>query len=136
MLEGGPQQVPGRDGFYVKPALLAGSLDNVAAREEIFGPVAYLSPFENEEEAIRMANHTDYGLANSVWTKDMRPRRSRRRGNGRRQQLDQRPQSLSPRRALLGHKQKRPGRRRALRGDAVRLLAQPVGGPTPLSRTA
>ena len=64
----GPQEVPGRDGFYVKPALLAGSLDNVAAREEIFGPVAYLAPFEDEDEAIRMANQTDYGLANSVWT--------------------------------------------------------------------
>jgi len=71
VLEGGPAEVSGRSGFYVKPALLAGSLDNVAAREEIFGPVAYLASFNDEEEAIRMANATDYGLANSVWTTDL-----------------------------------------------------------------
>ena len=71
LLEGGSQEVPGRDGFYVKPALLAGSLDNVAAREEIFGPVAYLAPFADEAEAIRLVNQTDYGLANSVWTQDL-----------------------------------------------------------------
>jgi len=68
ILEGGRAEVAGRDGFYVKPALLAGSLDNVAAREEIFGPVAYLTSFTDEEEAICLANQTAYGLANSVWT--------------------------------------------------------------------
>jgi aldehyde dehydrogenase (NAD+) len=71
LLEGGEASVPGRDGFYVKPALLAGSLDNVAAREEIFGPVAYLAAFADEAEAVRMVNATDYGLANSVWTSDL-----------------------------------------------------------------
>lgn len=70
LLEGGPAQVAGYTGNYVKPALLAGSLDNVAAREEIFGPVAYLARFKDEAEAIEMVNRTDYGLANSVWTKD------------------------------------------------------------------
>jgi acyl-CoA reductase-like NAD-dependent aldehyde dehydrogenase len=71
VLEGGPAEVAGHDGYYVKPALLAGSLDNVAAREEIFGPVAYLTSFDDEQQAVDLANQTDYGLANSVWTADL-----------------------------------------------------------------
>ncbi|HEY0981032.1 MULTISPECIES: aldehyde dehydrogenase family protein [unclassified Schlesneria] len=71
LTDGGAAEVPGRSGFYVKPSLLAGSLDNVAARDEIFGPVAYIAPFSSEQEAIEMANQTDYGLANSVWSSDL-----------------------------------------------------------------
>jgi acyl-CoA reductase-like NAD-dependent aldehyde dehydrogenase len=86
ILEGGAASVPGRNGFFVKPALLAGSLENVAAREEIFGPVAYLAPFSTEEEGIRLANDTDYGLGNSVWSADLarcaRVAESFRSGNG------------------------------------------------------
>ncbi len=70
LLEGGAAQVEGWQGNYVKPALLSGSMDNVAAQEEIFGPVAFLAPFDTEQEAIAMANNTQYGLANSVWTND------------------------------------------------------------------
>lgn len=71
LLEGGPATVEGYNGHFVKPALLAGSLDNIAAKDEIFGPVAYLAPFDSEDQAIEMANHTDYGLANSVWSMDL-----------------------------------------------------------------
>ncbi|MFN0165636.1 MAG: aldehyde dehydrogenase family protein [Bryobacteraceae bacterium] len=71
LMEGGQIRVPGFDGgFYVRPAMLAGSPDNVAAREEIFGPVPYLLKFSSEEEAIALVNRSPYGLANSVWTQD------------------------------------------------------------------
>ncbi len=71
LLEGGPAEVPGKEGgFYVKPAVLAGNPDNVACREEIFGPVPYLLKFKEEEEAIELVNRSPYGLANSVWSRD------------------------------------------------------------------
>jgi aldehyde dehydrogenase (NAD+) len=72
LLAGGPAEVPGyEEGFYVKPALLTGKPDNVCAREEIFGPVAYLMKFSAEDESIDLVNRSPYGLANSVWTNDM-----------------------------------------------------------------
>jgi len=72
VLEGGRATVPHRaDGFYVKPAILAGAPDNIAAREEIFGPVPFLMRFRKEEEAIGLVNRSAYGLANSVWTQDL-----------------------------------------------------------------
>jgi len=71
IVEGGAAEVPGKAGHYVKPALMEGSLENVAAREEIFGPVAFLAKFESEDQALAMVNSTDYGLANSVWSSDL-----------------------------------------------------------------
>ena len=70
VLEGGAGTVAGRNGFYVKPALLAGSLNNVAAREEIFGPVLSVLTFRTAEEAITKANNTPYGLSAGIWTQN------------------------------------------------------------------
>lgn len=72
LLDGGQTEVVGRPGgFWVKPAMLAGGPENVACREEIFGPVAYLMRFRTEEEAVDLVNCSEYGLANSVWTQDL-----------------------------------------------------------------
>lgn len=58
-------------GFYTPPVLL-GNVDPAAemAREEVFGPVLALFSFEGEDEAVRLANGTDYGLVAGVWTRD------------------------------------------------------------------
>ena len=58
-------------GAYVKPTLFGGvSAAHVLAQEEIFGPVQVIIPFEDEEEALEIANGTQYGLVASVWTRD------------------------------------------------------------------
>ena len=72
LLRGGVATVKGHEnGYYVKPALLTGPADNLCAREEIFGPVAYVIPFREEAEAIELVNRSNYGLANSVWSQNL-----------------------------------------------------------------
>ena len=58
-------------GFWFPPTLLAPAANSDrAAREEIFGPVACVIPFADEEDAIRLANDTPYGLSGSIWTEN------------------------------------------------------------------
>ena len=72
LVAGGPGKPEGLDrGYYVKPTVFADvNNDMEIARTEIFGPVLSVIPFENEDEAIKIANDTPYGLTNYIQTQD------------------------------------------------------------------
>jgi aldehyde dehydrogenase (NAD+) len=76
MLTGGAEAPEGlARGWYVKPTIFSGNNQIRIAREEIFGPVVVIIPFDDEDDAVRIANDSVYGLAGGVWSAD--PARAR-----------------------------------------------------------
>jgi acyl-CoA reductase-like NAD-dependent aldehyde dehydrogenase len=64
---------PGAGGLFVEPTIYTGvTVDMKIAREEVFGPILSVFPFDDDDEAIALANDTEYGLAAGVWTQSMR----------------------------------------------------------------
>lgn len=72
LVAGGGRAIQFASGFFVEPTIFA-DVENSAriAREEIFGPVAVVIPFDGEAEAVRIANDTQFGLAAAVWSRDI-----------------------------------------------------------------
>ncbi|MFI5973133.1 aldehyde dehydrogenase family protein [Streptomyces sp. NPDC051452] len=68
----GGERPPLERGFYVRPTVLADCGNDMrVAREEIFGPVVVVIPFDDEEEGVALANDSDYGLVDYVWSGDV-----------------------------------------------------------------
>lgn len=76
MLTGGPEAPDGlARGYYVQPTVFVGDNSSRLAQEEVFGPVVIIIPFEDEADAVAIANDSQYGLAGGVWAAD--PERAR-----------------------------------------------------------
>ena len=78
LVTGGAERPDGLDkGYFVRPTVFADVNNQMTvAQEEIFGPVLSLIPYEDEDEAVRIANDTIYGLSGGVWSSD--PERAKR----------------------------------------------------------
>lgn len=74
VLGGGTPKMPGnmKDGYWVEPTIWTGlSEDATVVKEEVFGPCCHIQPFDTEEEVIKMANNSPYGLASTVFTENL-----------------------------------------------------------------
>ncbi|EAR62091.1 aldehyde dehydrogenase family protein [Neptuniibacter caesariensis] len=72
LMGGGVEQLEGEygNGYYIKPTLIKGTNDMRVFQEEIFGPVVSVTTFKTEEEALAIANDTEFGLGAGVWSRD------------------------------------------------------------------
>lgn len=111
LVTGGPEAPEGLDkGYYVRPTVFGNvSNDMTIAQEEIFGPVLSIIPYEDEDDAVRIANDTVYGLAGGVWSGDAEraKRVARRMRTG---QIDINGGAYNPLAPFGGYKQSGNGR--------------------------
>jgi aldehyde dehydrogenase (NAD+) len=117
LITGGPDAPAGLDkGFYVQQTIFSEVTPGMTiAREEIFGPVLSIIPYDTEQEAVAIANGTPYGLAGAVWSGD--PARAERVARQLRTgQVDINGGQFNPGAPFGGYKQSGIGRERGLFG--------------------